>query len=230
MKTSLVIKLIIIIAVLAGLGYILYKDYYKTKDFVFEAKIKEVVVNDNVYTILVEEYDKKKKEYEIQKKANFPKIRFDTRYNLYGSDPNNFFRGVGDIQQRSFSFRISTSFVIFDGFKNINTLSKSRLEIEKLEIEKEKQITELKKKYEQIELDSRNALIQLENNARTLALVDKNLKMLEKLNVNGIVDKSSCIKKRLNLLDKKLDLEKNQIKIFVAQYKLLVLSIEEVGL
>ncbi|CDA23095.1 putative uncharacterized protein [Mycoplasma sp. CAG:611] len=63
MKTSLVIKLIIIIAVLAGLGYILYKDYYKTKDFVFEAKIKEVVVNDNVYTILVEEYDKKKKEY-----------------------------------------------------------------------------------------------------------------------------------------------------------------------
>lgn len=149
---------------------------------------------------------------------------------MYGSDPNNFFRGVGDIQQRSFSFRISTSFVIFDGFKNINTLSKSRLEIEKLEIEKEKQITELKKKYEQIELDSRNALIQLENNARTLALVDKNLKMLEKLNVNGIVDKSSCIKKRLNLLDKKLDLEKNQIKIFVAQYKLLVLSIEEVGL
>ena len=63
MKTSLVIKLIIIIAVIAGLGYILYKDYYKTKDFVFEAKIKEVVVNDNVYTILVEEYDKKDKEY-----------------------------------------------------------------------------------------------------------------------------------------------------------------------
>ena len=52
MKTSLVIKLIIIIAVIAGLGYILYKDYYKTKDFVFEAKIKEVVVNDNVYTTI----------------------------------------------------------------------------------------------------------------------------------------------------------------------------------
>lgn len=66
MKTSLVIKLIIIIAVLAGLGYILYKDYYKTKDIVFEAKIKEVVVNDNVYTILVEEYDKKKKEYTVE--------------------------------------------------------------------------------------------------------------------------------------------------------------------
>ena len=50
MKTSLVIKLIIIIAVLAGLGYILYKDYYKSKDFVFEAKIKEVVVDCNIQT------------------------------------------------------------------------------------------------------------------------------------------------------------------------------------
>ena len=40
MKTSLVIKLIIIIAVIAGLGYILYKDYYKTKDFVFLSLIR----------------------------------------------------------------------------------------------------------------------------------------------------------------------------------------------
>lgn len=173
---------------------------------------------------------KKKKEYEIQKKANFPKVRFDTRYNLYGSDPNNFFSGVGDISQRSFSFRLSTSFVLFDGFKNINTISKSKMEIEKLKIEKEKQIAELKKKYEQAQQDSRNAVLQKENNLKTLLLVDKNLKMLERLNTNGILEKSECIKKRLNLLDKKLSLEQNQIKLFVAQYKLHVLSSEEVKL
>lgn len=173
---------------------------------------------------------KKKKEYEIQKKANFPKLRFDTRYNLYGADPSNFFSGVGDISQRSFSFRLSTSFVLFDGFKNINTIAKSKMEVEKLKIEKEKQIAEQKKKYEQIQLDSQNALIQTENNAKTLALVDKNLKMLERLNTNGVVDKSKCIRKRLDLLDKKLNLEENQIKIFVAQYKLQVLKEEEVKL
>lgn len=173
---------------------------------------------------------KKQKEYEIQKKANFPKIRFDTRYNLYGADPSNFFSGVGDIGQRSFSFRLSTSFVLFDGLKNINTIAKSKMEVEKLKIQKEKEIAEQKKKYEQIELDSQNALIQTENNTKTLALVDKNLKMLERLNVNGVTDKSRCLKKRLDLLDKKLNLEENQIKIFVAQYKLQVLKDEEVKL
>ena len=33
---------------------------------VFEARIKEVTVNDNVYTVLVEEYDKKKNEYIVE--------------------------------------------------------------------------------------------------------------------------------------------------------------------
>ncbi len=173
---------------------------------------------------------KKSKEYEIQKKANFPKLRFDTRYNLYGSDPSNLLNGIGDISQRSYSIRLSTSFVLFDGLKNINTIAKSKMEVEKLKIEKEKQIAELKKKYAQIQLDSKNALVQSENNSKTLALVDKNLGMLERLNTNGIVDKSNCIKKQLDLLDKKLNLEENQIKIFTAHYKLQVLKQEEVQL
>ena len=186
------------------------------------------------YSPEVRAYDleifKKSKEYEIQKKANFPKLRFDTRYNLYGSDPSNLLNGIGDISQRSYSIRLSTSFVLFDGLKNINTIAKSKMEVEKLKIEKEKQIAELKKKYAQIQLDSKNALVQSENNSKTLALVDKNLGMLERLNTNGIVDKSNCIKKQLDLLDKKLNLEENQIKIFTAHYKLQVLKQEEVQL
>lgn len=173
---------------------------------------------------------KKQKEYEIQKKYNYPKIRFDTRYNFYGSDPSDFFGGIGDIGQRSVSLRLSTSFVLFDGFKNVNTISKKKMEVEKAKIEKERQIADLKKKYEQIQLDSKNAVIQTENNAATLALVNKNLDMLERLNVNGITAKSECIKKRLELLEKKQKLEQNQIKNFVAQYKLHVLSENDKGL
>ncbi len=66
MKKDLLVKIIIAVVVFAGLGYIVYKNYIpKEKDFVFEAKIKEVTVKDNIYTVLVEEYDKKKKEYVI---------------------------------------------------------------------------------------------------------------------------------------------------------------------
>ena len=67
MKTSLLIKIIAGVVILAGVGYFVYTNYVsKEKDMVFEARIKEVTVNDNVYTVLVEEYDNKKKEYTIE--------------------------------------------------------------------------------------------------------------------------------------------------------------------
>ena len=67
MKKDLLVKIIIVVVVLAGLGYFVYTNYVsKEKDMVFEARIKEVTVNDNIYTVLVEKYDNKKKEYTIE--------------------------------------------------------------------------------------------------------------------------------------------------------------------
>ena len=64
MKKDILVKIIITVLVFILLGCFVYTNYIsKEKDLVFEARIKEVTVNDNVYTILVEEYDKKKKEY-----------------------------------------------------------------------------------------------------------------------------------------------------------------------
>ena len=67
MKTSLLIKIIVGVVILDGVGYFVYTNYIpKEKDLVFEARIKEVKMNDNIYTVLVEEYDKKKKEYNTE--------------------------------------------------------------------------------------------------------------------------------------------------------------------
>lgn len=67
MKKELLGKIIMAIVIIAGLGYFVYTNYVsKEKELVFEARVKEVTVNDNVYTVLVEEYDKKKKEYTVE--------------------------------------------------------------------------------------------------------------------------------------------------------------------
>ena len=67
MKTSLLIKIIVGLVILAGVGYFVYANYTpKEKDLVIEARIKEVKMNDNIYTVLVEEYDNKKKEYTVE--------------------------------------------------------------------------------------------------------------------------------------------------------------------
>lgn len=84
-------------------------------------------------------------------------------------------------------------------------------------------MAELRVKYEQIQLDAKNAAAQEENIVKTLALVNKNLNLMERLNFNGLSDKSECLKRKLTLLNKKLDLEENQIKLQTSQYKLKVL-------
>ncbi len=167
---------------------------------------------------------KKQKETEIQRRANMPKISFDTRYNWYGSDSSNFGGSFSDMEQRSLSFRVSTSFTMFDGFKNVNTVNKKELEIEKLKVQKEQELAQLKKKYEQIRLDAENSILQAENNKKTLNLVNKNLKNLERLNANGIIAKVECVKKKLELLDKKQRLEELRIRNYISRYKLLVLN------
>ena len=67
MKKDLLVKIIIVVIILAGLGYFIYVSCAsREKEMVFEARIKEITVNDNIYTVLVEEYDNKKKEYTIE--------------------------------------------------------------------------------------------------------------------------------------------------------------------
>lgn len=64
MKKDLIVKIIVAVVILLGLGYFIYTNYIsKDKEIVFDARIKEVTVDNNVYTVLVEEYDKNKKEY-----------------------------------------------------------------------------------------------------------------------------------------------------------------------
>ena len=170
------------------------------------------------------EISKKQNEYEIQKRANLPKISFDARYNLYGSDSSKYFNSFSDIEQRSVSFRVSTSFTLFDGMKNINTVQKRKMEVEKLKVQKEQELAELKKKYTQIKLDAENSVLQSEHNKRTLELVNKNLKNLERLNTNGIIAKTECNKKKIELLDKKQRLEEKKNKNHVNRYKLETLT------
>ena len=70
MKKDILVKIIITVLVFILLGCFVYTNYIsKEKDLVFEARIKEVTVIDNVYTILVEEYDKKKKEYTCHRRG-----------------------------------------------------------------------------------------------------------------------------------------------------------------
>lgn len=206
------------------------EEFIPVADQVVSLRVEENVIlpeQSLEFKIYNLEIEKKQKEYEAQKRVNYPKLRFDTRYTFYGSDDNNLFTSINDLGQRGFNLRLSTSFLLFDGMKNRAQIEKLKIDIEKLRVEKEKALAEFVKKYSKIQQDYDNSIVQLKNSTRTLNLVNKNLNALERLNINGEVGKSEYLKRRMALLEKKLVLEQNQIKNFEAQYKLRVLSSED---
>lgn len=166
------------------------------------------------------EIEKKQKELEIKKKESLPQFNFSTNYYLYGIDPSNLFNSAGNLAQKGIKFRLNGALPIFDGFKNKSERDRLKLEIEKLQITKEQKLAELCKNYYEIEQEATFSQKQLENTYKMLELVNQNISMLERLDQNKLIDKTSYLNQKIGLLNKRLELEQAQVNDSLASFKL----------
>ena len=182
------------------------------------------IENSPEFKIYDTKIEKKKRELLITKKQNLPQFSFSTNYYLYGSDQSSFKDSWEDFGQRGLKFRLTTSLPIFDGFKNKSERDRLKLEILRLQVEKEQKISELKTSYEKITTDAEFSKRQLDNNKRMLELVLSNIAMLDRLNDNKLIDKNSYLNEKINLLKQKLDVQLAQINDYKSAYKLTVIN------
>lgn len=159
------------------------------------------------------EIDKKKSELSILKRQLFPSFRFYTGYSLYGQNPHNYYSSIQDISQRSFVVGISSQYVFFDGFKNRANREKTKLEIEKLQVEKEKKLSELENKYQKSYKAYETYNEELNVNRQLLATVKEKLNDIERLNANKLTDQNQLLSAKADLLNQEYELEQNIINI-----------------
>ncbi len=176
------------------------------------------------YKFYKSEIEKKQKELDIKKKENLPQFNFQSNYYFYGTDPNSLANSYDNLSQRGIKFRLVGSLPIFDGFKNKSERESLKLEIEKLKITKEQKLAELYKNYNQMQQDSIYSKMQLKNTYKTLELVNSNIEMLDRLDKNKLIDKVAYLNSKIELLNKRLELEQAQISDYLATYKLDVLT------
>ena len=182
------------------------------------------IENSPEFKIYDAEIEKKKRELLITRKQNLPQINFTTNYYLYGSDQSSFKDSWEDFGQRGLKFRLTTSLPIFDGFKNKSERERLKLEIKRLQVEKEQKISELKTNFEKITSDAEFSKRQLDNNKRMLNLVLSNISMLDRLNENKLIDRNSYLNEKINLLKQKLDVQLARINDYKSAYKLTVIN------
>ena len=159
------------------------------------------------------EIDKKKSELSILKRQLLPTFRFYAGYSLYGQNPNNYYSSLQDIGQRSFVGGISSQYVFFDGFKNRANREKTKLEIEKLQVEKDKKLSELENKYKKSYKAYETYNEELDINRQLLSTVKEKLDDVGKLRAYKLADQNQLLSAKADLLNQEYELEQNIINI-----------------
>ncbi len=159
------------------------------------------------------EIDKKKSELSILKRQLLPSFRFYTGYSLYGQNPNNYYSSLQDIGQRSFVVGVSSQYVFFDGFKNRANREKTKLEIEKLQVEKNKKLSELENKYKKSYKAYEAYREELGINRQLLSTIKEKLDDVGKLRANKLADENQLLSAKADLLNQEYELEQNIINI-----------------
>ena len=170
------------------------------------------------------EIDKKKSELSILKRQLLPSFKFYTGYSLYGQNPNNCYSSIQDVSQRSLIIGISSQYVLFDGFKNRANREQTKLEIQKLKLEKEKKLSELESKYKKSFQSYESYNNELETNRKLLSTVKEKLEAINRLNANKFVDQNELLSTKAELLNQECELEQNIIKLTSKMEELKIMS------
>lgn len=159
------------------------------------------------------EIEKKKAEFEMYKRQRYPSFKFYTNYLLYGQDPNQYMSSFSDLKQTSIAFGISGTFAFFDGFKNRASKEKAALEIKRLQLEKEKKLTEIRTDYEKSFASYETYKEELVIKKELLSKVKDKLGALDRMFQNGMIEKNDLLTTKADLLSQEFDLQKNIINI-----------------
>lgn len=159
------------------------------------------------------EIEKKKAEYEMYKRQRYPAFKFYTNYLMYGQDPNSYASAYSDFKQASIAFGISGSFAFFDGFKNRASKEKAALEIQRLQFEKEKKLSDIRTEYEKSygAYDSYTEDLVIKKDL--LNKVKEKLTAVDRMMQNGLAQRNDLLSTKAELLNQEYELQKNIVDI-----------------
>ncbi len=155
------------------------------------------------------EISKKQAELEIAERENLPKFGLYTNYIFYGSDPSAYQDSFEDIRRRNFFVGLSASVALFEGFRNESQTRRLGLELEKLQVEQERAVAELKKKHRRLEEEIRSYGQDVSHRRVIRDQTEQKLAFSERLSIQSISDQMDLISRRIELAHQKWELEKS---------------------
>ena len=171
--------------------------------------------NDYTQSITWQIHEKqiKKKEFELRatKKANYPKVTGYTRYYMYGTDPISYNDSFRDFGPSNFTVGGSINMPVFDGFKNNSDVKRVSLELQQLHVERDKAIAQLMTRLATMRTNLMYLNEQIEENNKVIAELTAKEKSVHRLVSKKVASPIEENETKVELLEQKIELEKNQI-------------------
>jgi len=192
------------------------------KDFDDESASSSVFVAEDTpeYKFYQLEIERKKLELQAISRQRLPQIGLYSYYLFYGSDPTSPGRAISDFHQRTVSGGISLSVPLFDGFKNSAERAKKRLEISRLETERDQKLWHLRQEYERMATDAGLYKVQMSTKATILSQGEEKAGMCLKLSDTRVTDKTAWLMEQAELAEREFKLQKASVQRIASIKKL----------
>lgn len=161
----------------------------------------------------IHEHSIKKKEFELRvaKHMNYPKINAYSKYYIYGSDNTSYPDSFGNIKPSNFTVGVSVNTQLFDGMKNRANIGKVKLELQQLQVERDKAMAQFMAKLATM----RSNLIYLEEqsaeNDKMIKALDDKEKSTHRLVAKKLVSPIEENDVKVQVLQQQIESDKNKI-------------------
>jgi outer membrane protein len=142
----------------------------------------------------------------VEKELFYPQFGLYSNYILYGQDPSSYKASCGDFKERNFYVGLVASIPIFDGFKKSAHVDRAKLEMERIQIEKEKKLSELSSRYEKLREETRVLERTLANQRTIMAKTEDNTLMTGRLADQKVVDHIEYLKRQIEFVSQRQEI------------------------
>jgi len=169
------------------------------------------------------EIEKKKVELGILRKKRFPQLGLYSNYTFYGSNRDEPEEAFKDLEQRNWTVGVSCSIPLFQGFKTIVSSKRLKLELERLELERDKKIAEIKSLYTKTKKAIQVYDQEIKTKKGLLNHTQEKTTLTERLYSQQITDKVVLLNQKIELITQQLELEKVEVSKIASIKKLNIL-------
>lgn len=162
----------------------------------------------------------KKRELSAVRRQRLPQFGLYSNFYMYGFDQRSALKAIQDFRGQTISFGISACLPVFDGFSNAAEVERKKLEIARMEIERNRAIWQLKEQHARLAASVALYASDMQTKEGVIAQGVEKVVMAKRLSDQEMVEKTEYLSQQVRLLEDELELSNTQVRRIASLKKL----------